>query len=72
YAMPWDKISSLSYKKWERQAWKLEELKNRSLQRIEANPNFTLVEKNIEQVRQQKEQSTQPLKLDEFLEKQRM
>ena len=72
YAMPWDQVKPLSYKKWDGQKWRLEELRKKSERRIESNPNFDLVKQSIAQVKEQKEQSIQPLKISEFLEKQKM
>jgi carboxyl-terminal processing protease len=72
YAMPWDQVKPLSYKKWDGQHWRLEDLRKNSEQRIASNPNFDLVKQSIAQVKEQKEQSVQPLKISEFLEKQKM
>ncbi|NLW55520.1 MAG: carboxy terminal-processing peptidase, partial [Firmicutes bacterium] len=49
----------------------LQELKTRSARRIAANPNFAAVQRYIEQVKAEKEQSLVSLQLDKFLETQR-
>ena len=64
-------MKALNYRKWTGGKWDLAALRAQSAQRIAANPNFTAVQKNIEQVRKQQEESLQPLKLAKFLEQER-
>ena len=71
YALPWDKVAPLSYKPWASAVWNLAELRANSARRLAAHPGFALVQKNIEQVRKQRETTLQPLQLAEFIEQQR-
>ncbi|NLW56812.1 MAG: carboxy terminal-processing peptidase, partial [Firmicutes bacterium] len=63
YALPWDQVKPLNYQKWTEPLWELQELKTRSARRIAANPNFAAVQRYIEQVKAEKEQSLVSLQL---------
>lgn len=67
YAMPWDSVEPLSYKKWTGARWDLDALKAKSAQRLAANPYFAVVQKSVELVRKQQEATLQPLELAKFL-----
>lgn len=71
YALPWDQVAPLSYERWTGPSWNLAVLKANSAQRIAAHPGFALVQKNIEQIRKQQEETRQPLQLTEFIEQER-
>jgi carboxyl-terminal processing protease len=71
YPLPWDQVKALNYQQWTGGKWDLATLKANSAARINANPNFTVTQKSIERVRQQQEESLQPLKLAKFLERER-
>ncbi len=71
YPLPWDQVKALNYQEWTGGKWDLATLRAQSAQRIAANLNFDTVQKNIELVCKQQEESLQPLKLAEFLERER-
>ncbi|HBR28045.1 MAG TPA: tail-specific protease, partial [Firmicutes bacterium] len=71
YPLPWDQVKALNYQEWTGGKWDLATLRAQSAQRIAANLNFDTVQKNIELVCKQQEESLQPLKLAKFLERER-
>ena len=71
YPLPWDQVKALNYQEWTGGKWDLATLRAQSVQRIAANLNFDTVQKNIELVCKQQEESLQPLKLAKFLERER-
>ncbi|HBL37216.1 MAG TPA: tail-specific protease, partial [Firmicutes bacterium] len=66
YPLPWDQVKALNYQEWTGGKWDLATLRAQSVQRIAANLNFDTVQKNIELVCKQQEESLQPLKLAKF------
>ncbi len=70
YALPWDQVKPLNYKK-STEELAIPELRARSAQRLAANPNFTTVQRYIEQNKADQEQSRLPLQWKKFIEAQR-
>jgi len=67
YALPWDEIKPLSYRKWTGSGWNLAALQENSARRVAANPYFAAVGKSMALVRKQQEATLQPLQWAKFL-----
>ncbi|HHT47839.1 MAG TPA: carboxy terminal-processing peptidase [Firmicutes bacterium] len=67
YVLPWDQVQPLTYQKWTGNHWDLATLKANSAQRLAVNPYFALVQKNVDQIRKQQEETLQPLQLAKHL-----
>ncbi len=66
HALGWDTISPTHYQKWTAGPDNLKEIKNKSAQRVKANPSFKLITEHVKRVKDQQQNTSQSLKLAEI------
>ncbi|UKJ08801.1 carboxy terminal-processing peptidase [Solitalea lacus] len=64
--MNWDEIPSTTYSTWSNPV-NLELLKEKSKRRVEANPAFSIIERNIDMLKKRNKDKTIPLNLKSYL-----
>lgn len=70
YPLPWDVTSGLKYNKWNGANYNLDQLKERSLARVQTSEYFALVRKNLERAKKQRKETMRPLQLEKLLAEQ--
>jgi carboxyl-terminal processing protease len=70
YAMNWDEIAALKYKKEELNTKKIKKLKAKSAKRVAANPTFELVKENAKRFDDLSNQTLASLKLEDYIQEQ--
>ncbi len=63
YALPWDKIKKVSFKKWSEQP-DIKTLKLKSKERVQRNPIFLEIIKDSEKIGEQQKKTTKSLNID--------
>ena len=70
YAMNWDEIDALKYKKEDLNAKKIKKLRAKSIKRVAANPTFELVKENAKRFDRLSNQTLASLNLEKYTQEQ--
>jgi carboxyl-terminal processing protease len=69
YALPWDSVRPLIYKKWQHPGYSLSDLRAKSMQRIKEDPLFSAIHERAEWLKQERENTIVNLNIDEMTRK---
>lgn len=64
YALPWDEVAPSPFRLWDKDAENLDLLKQKSLQRVTANTDFTEIARDAERAKKRSEDTRQSLRID--------
>ncbi len=66
-ALPWDRIASASYERWNDASAKLKQLRSLSQERVESDEDFRKIMETAELAKKRREESMQSLRLEDLI-----
>ena len=67
HSMAWDEISPVPFEKWDNEIRNLSRIKSNSMNRINANPTFQLIQENAERLKKRQDKNTYTLNLKDYI-----